>query len=117
MPRDVLIAGATGTVGSLLVRTLADGGVRPRAFVRDADRARALLGDVADLVVGNLADQDAVRDALSGADAFFLACSNVPNQVALECAAVDAARVAGVGRTTAGSRYRSARNVQLMAKP
>jgi uncharacterized protein YbjT (DUF2867 family) len=83
MPKTALITGATGTIGSLLVRTLASAGVRPRAFVRDAAKARDLLGDAADIVVGDLADPDAVRDALTDV---------------LECGAIDAARSAGVRR-------------------
>jgi uncharacterized protein YbjT (DUF2867 family) len=109
MPRTVLITGATGSVGSLLVRTLAGAGVRPRAFVRDSDKARALLGDAADVVVGDLADPDALRAALTGVEAFFLACGNVPDQVALECAAVDAARSAGVRRVVKLSARGAAR--------
>ena len=98
MPKTALITGATGTVGSLLVRTLASAGVRPRAFVRDGAKARDLLGDDADIVVGDLADPDAVRDGLTDVDAFFLACGNVGDQIALECGAIDAARSAGVRR-------------------
>jgi uncharacterized protein YbjT (DUF2867 family) len=109
MPRTVLITGATGSVGSLLVRTLAGAGVRPRAFVRDSDKARALLGDAADVVVGDLADPDALRAALTGVEALFLACGNVPDQVALECAAVDAARSAGVRRVVKLSARGAAR--------
>lgn len=109
MPRTVLITGATGTVGSALVRALAAAGVRPRAFARDADRARARLGDAADVVVGDLADAPALRSALTGVEALFLACGNVPGQVALECAAVDAARSAGVRRVVKLSARGAAR--------
>ena len=98
MPRTALITGATGTVGSLLVHALAGSGVRARAFVRNADKARALLGDDADIIVGDLSDQDTVHNALTGVDAFFLACGNVADQIDLECAAIDAATSAGVRR-------------------
>ncbi len=98
MPRTVLITGATGTVGSQLIHALAKSGVRARALVRDDARAWSMLGDAADMVVGDLADDDAMRGALDGVDTLFLACGNVPNQVQLECAAIDAARSAGVDR-------------------
>ena len=98
MSRTIMITGATGTVGRSLIRALAGGGVRPRAFVRDGAKAQVLLGDDADVVVGDLADQDALRHALTDVDAFFLACGNVGDQVTLECAAIDAARSAGVRR-------------------
>ncbi|MGS0688070.1 SDR family oxidoreductase [Nakamurella sp. GG22] len=98
MLTTVLITGATGTVGSVLVRTLVGSGVRPRVYVRDPEKARALFGGDIDVSVGDLADQDALRHALTGVDAFFLACGNVPDQVDLECAAIDAATSAGVRR-------------------
>jgi uncharacterized protein YbjT (DUF2867 family) len=98
MPVNVLVTGATGNVGSALVHALAAAGVRPRAFVRDAEKARTRLGDRAELVVGDLADAEAVRHALRDVDAVFLACGNVADQVALEQGAIDAARQARVGR-------------------
>jgi len=98
MPKSPLITGATGAVGSALVLALADVGVRPRAFVRDAEKARTTLGDNADIVVGDLADPDAVRNAMAETDALFLACGNLPDQVALESRAIDAAHAGGVAR-------------------
>ena len=73
----VLVTGATGTVGRHVVRALQERHVPVRAF----DRSRQSLAD-----------------ALAGVDRLFLACGNVPEQVAFECAAVDAAAAAGVRR-------------------
>lgn len=87
-------------------------GVRPRAIVRNADKARALLGDDADIIVGDLADRDALRDALTEVDAFFLASGNVPHQVDLECAAIDAAKSAGVRRVVKLSARGAARSAK-----
>ena len=98
MPKNVLVTGATGTVGSLVVSALASVGLRPRAFVRDLEKARGLIGDDADLAIGDLTGPDTLRSALTEVDALFLACSNVPDQLALECAAIDAAQDAGVSR-------------------
>jgi uncharacterized protein YbjT (DUF2867 family) len=88
----ILVTGATGTVGSHVVRTLAGRGEPVRAFVRDRDRAATLLGPAVDLADGDLAA------ALSGCDRVFLACGNVPEQIAFETAVVEAAAAAGVTR-------------------
>jgi uncharacterized protein YbjT (DUF2867 family) len=113
MSPTVLITAATGTVGRLLVRRLTEAGIRPRALVRDAANGRALLGEDVDIAVGDLADGDAVRDALTGVDAMFLACGNVPGQVELECAAVDAARSAAVRRVVKLSARGAARTAAV----
>src|SRR6185436_21139331 len=51
-----------------------------------------------ELAMGDFGDPASIERALSGADALFLACGNVPDQIAYECAAVDAARAVGIGR-------------------
>jgi uncharacterized protein YbjT (DUF2867 family) len=92
----VLVTGATGGVGSSVVRELRARGAAVRAFVRDPEKARALLGDDVALAVGDLADPDSIRRALDGADRLFLACGNVAGQVELETNAIEAARAARV---------------------
>lgn len=91
----VLVTGATGTVGAHVVRELRGRGVATRAFVRDPDRARQLLGAGVELATGDFADPGSLARALEGTDRLFLACANVPDQVAYECAAIDAAAAAG----------------------
>jgi uncharacterized protein YbjT (DUF2867 family) len=49
----VLVTGATGSVGSAVVRELGERRVGVRAFVRDPDRAAAILGDDVELAVGD----------------------------------------------------------------
>ncbi|WP_163998578.1 NAD(P)H-binding protein [Pyxidicoccus caerfyrddinensis] len=68
-----LVTGATGNIGSLVTHRLIRGGHRPRVFVRDAARARALFGDEVDMHVGDLARPGpALRKALAGSDGVFL---------------------------------------------
>lgn len=67
-----LVTGATGDVGSRVVRLLIEGGERPRVFVRDAKRARAIFGDQVGAHVGDLADAASLAPALGGVDALFL---------------------------------------------
>ncbi|WP_229378078.1 SDR family oxidoreductase [Streptomyces sp. VRA16 Mangrove soil] len=64
----VLVTGATGAVGRHLVRELLDSGAEVRALTRDAERARSVLPDGAEPVVGDLADADTLARALKGAD-------------------------------------------------
>ncbi len=68
-----LVTGATGNIGSLVTRRLINGGHRPRVFVRDAERARALFGDDVDVHVGDLSKTGpSLRKALAGSDGVFL---------------------------------------------
>ena len=51
-----------------------------------------------ELAPGDFADRASLDRALAGIDRVFLACGNVAGQVGHECAAIDAARAAGVQR-------------------
>ncbi len=95
---EVLVTGATGNVGSGVVRELRGRGVPVRAFVRDAAKATAMFGDGVEIVTGDFAHAASVRRAMDGVDAVFLACSNQPCQVEFETGVIDAAREAGVRR-------------------
>src|SRR5688572_21033812 len=94
----ILVTGATGSTGSEVVRALLDRGARVRAFVRDPDKARQLLGDGVQLRSGDFADPDSVRAALEGVETVFLSCADDPRRVEWETSAIDAAAAAGVGR-------------------
>jgi len=72
----VLVTASTGTIGRLLVPALQQRGIAVRRF----DRSRP------------------IAPQLDGVDALFLACPNVPDQVAYECALIDAAAAAGTDR-------------------
>lgn len=63
-----------------------------RAFVRDPGTAAQTLGPDVELASGDLAA------ALAGVDRLFLACGNTEGQIEYECAVIDAAVAAGVGR-------------------
>ena len=95
---NVLVTGATGTVGAHVVRSLRTRGLTTRAFVRQPEQATALLGDNVELAVGDFSDRRSIESALRGIDSVFLACGNIPGQVDHECAVIDAAKAAGVAR-------------------
>ena len=94
----VLVAGATGTIGSLVVRELRDRGVAVRGYARDPIKAGAVLGADLDLTIGDFADRDSLRSSMAGVDAVFLSCANHPQQVELETNVIDTAVEMGVQR-------------------
>jgi len=56
----VLVAGATGGVGKRVVKRLVERGYQVRSLVRDADKARALLGEHVELFVGDITKPEAL---------------------------------------------------------
>jgi uncharacterized protein YbjT (DUF2867 family) len=62
----VLVAGATGRTGRLVVRTLLENGFHVRAFVRDVERAKKLLGSTIDYVKGDVREIKSIKPALEG---------------------------------------------------
>src|SRR5262245_29630348 len=94
----VLVTGATGIVGSRVIRELTARGETVRALVRDPDRATELLGGGIEYVPGDFADVASVHRAMEGVDRVFLACANHPRQVEYEANVIDTAAAAGVRR-------------------
>jgi uncharacterized protein YbjT (DUF2867 family) len=64
----VLVTGAAGGTGRLVVRRLLDEGQRVRALVRDADRAREAIGDGAEIVGGDVTRSESLLPPLEGVD-------------------------------------------------
>ena len=98
MMTKVLVTGATGNIGSQVVRELRARGAYVRAFVRDPGKAAAMLGDGVEFASGDFSDAASVRRALEGVDDVFLACANDPRQVEFETGVIDAAAASGVRR-------------------
>ena len=91
-----LITGATGNVGGELVAQLIDAGHQVRAYVRNPDKARQQLPQVAQIAIGDLDDTAALNRAAEGVDAtFFMQVAPLPAQAQN---VVDAAKAAGVRR-------------------
>ncbi|HET8673429.1 MAG TPA: NAD-dependent epimerase/dehydratase family protein [Thermoleophilaceae bacterium] len=66
-----LVTGATGFLGSGLVRRLLDGGEPVRVLARSEHRARALAERGAEVVVGEITDVAALAEAVRGADVVY----------------------------------------------
>jgi uncharacterized protein YbjT (DUF2867 family) len=107
---DVLVTSATGRLGRPLVAELLERGHRVRALTRDPDSAAAaaLARRGAESVGGDFDRPEALRPALRGADAVFLATSPHHGvgpvvEAARAAALADAARAAGVPYLVYGS--------------
>ena len=108
MPR-VLVAGATGRTGSLVVAELLAQGYPVRAFVRSTAKAAERLGPDVEAVQGDLKDPDSIAAAMDGVGAVINAAgagaasgdeSNTPEMVDYQGARnlAEAAAAAGVAQ-------------------
>jgi len=94
----ILVTGATGKVGSELVRRLSERRAGFRALVRSAGKAAAIREAGGEAVVGDLADPAALKAALKGVEKLFLLTNSLPDQPETEARIVDAAKAAGATR-------------------
>ncbi|MEV7887088.1 SDR family oxidoreductase [Streptomyces sp. NPDC002817] len=104
---DVLMVGATGSIGRLAVEAAQRHGLRPRALVRDVRRARGLLPGV-ELVQGDLEDPASLRSAVVGADAIVLTHGSGGDSRPDARAHVDYGGVRNILRALDGARPRVA---------
>lgn len=95
--KSILIIGATGKVGSRIVRQLAAAGVRPRALVRSREKGEA-IASLATPVLGDLMAPETLVEAFRGAERVFILAPPTPEMEALERHSIDAAVAAGVKR-------------------
>jgi NAD(P)H dehydrogenase (quinone) len=94
MPR-MAVTGATGAVGGLVARHLADGGYEQRLLVRDAGRAPHLPG--AAMLQCSYGDRAVSEKALEGVDVLFMvSASESADRLQHHLTLVDAASAAGV---------------------
>lgn len=90
----ILVTGATGTIGTEVVRLLAERGERVRAMTRTPERANL----PAEVVRGDFDDRDSLDRAVAGADAVFLLDAPGPSIERHDLAVLDAVRSHGVGK-------------------
>ena len=62
----ILVTGATGHIGNVLVRELLESGQRVRALVRSGKTPPALVGLEVEIVPGDILDLESIRRALQG---------------------------------------------------
>src|SRR4051812_10283672 len=92
----ILVTGATGTIGSEVVRQLVARGEKVRALTRDPERAELPPG--VEVVRGHHRDVGSVAAAMAGADRAFLVGVFGPEDRDSDRGMVEAARAAGVRR-------------------
>lgn len=69
----ILVAGATGRTGQLVVAELLTNGYRVRAFVRNADEAREKFEENVEFAVGDVRQRKSIDPALNGVTAIICA--------------------------------------------
>jgi uncharacterized protein YbjT (DUF2867 family) len=94
----ILVTGATGKVGSEVVKQLAAKGEAVRVLARSPGKARALLPAGVEVAPGDLKDASSLDAAFAGVDRLFLLAATDPEQVRMERNAIAAAGRAGVRR-------------------
>jgi uncharacterized protein YbjT (DUF2867 family) len=99
----ILVTGATGLIGSELVRLLSQAGVPARALVRNQNQAQKLPGIT--WVVGDLARPETLTTAFEGAKKVFLLTHYFEDMVELQHNAISAARAAGVTHVVKASAF------------
>lgn len=93
---SILVTGATGTIGSLVVQGLAAAGAQVNAFVRTPGKQSFPAG--VKEVVGDLTDVPSLRAALASVRTLFLLNAVTPDEVTQALVALNLAREAGIER-------------------
>ena len=92
----ILVTGATGKVGSELMRLLAEAGRSARALVHSLDKAAPIQRLGLETAVGDFEQPDTLDAAMKGCDQLFLLSPPSPRQAEQEQHVIDAAKRAGV---------------------
>lgn len=98
VPPRILVTGATGRLGQLLLPRLRARGATVRAFTRQPAQALALRNQGVEPAIGDFGDADALRRALEDVSHLFLLSPITPALAAAQIAVIDAAAAAGVRR-------------------
>ena len=103
----VLAVGAAGVSAGLVVKALAARGVEVRGLVHSPDReAVARHNGAGEVVVADLLDRNALREAVNGVDGVFhIIPAFVADEAATGVALVHVAQEAGIGRFVFSSVY------------
>jgi uncharacterized protein YbjT (DUF2867 family) len=99
----ILVIGATGNIGSEVVRLLVADGKKVRALSRDAAKAKAALPAGVEVSQGDLHQPQTLAAALAGIEKLFFVSDAGPELAATGAAVFEAAQAAGVKHVVAVS--------------
>ena len=91
----IAVVGATGNTGRAVVKELKALGQNPVCVVRNADKAREVLGADAKVAVAELTDRAALETALKGVESVFVVTGHNPGMVEQQNSVLDAALKGG----------------------
>ena len=92
----ILITGATGTVGSEIVKRLSAQGIQARAVPRDFDKVEANRLPHVQFVQGDFDSPDSMRRACSGVERGFLLSNSTERAKQQQIAFVEVAKQSGL---------------------
>jgi NAD(P)H dehydrogenase (quinone) len=91
----IAVIGATGNTGRAVVKELRELGQDPVCVVRNADKAREVLGAQAKSVVAELTDRGSLEKALQGVKSVFVVTGHNPQMAEQQINVQEAAKKAG----------------------
>jgi uncharacterized protein YbjT (DUF2867 family) len=91
----IAVVGATGNTGRAVVKELQGLGQNPVCIVRNADKAREVLGANAKTAVAELTDRGALEKALQGVTSVFVVTGHNPAMAEQQIGIMEAAEKAG----------------------
>ena len=89
----ILVTGASGNVGSMVLATVRESGRPVTAMYRSESETRPAPFGVR-TVIADFADKDSLRQAFDNIESLFLVCSPVPQLVEFESSAIEVAKEA-----------------------
>jgi uncharacterized protein YbjT (DUF2867 family) len=89
------VVGATGNTGRAVVKELEGLGEKPVSIVRNADKAREVLGSSAKIAIAELDDRAGMTKALAGAKRVLIVTGHNPSSAAQQINVIEAAKAAG----------------------
>jgi uncharacterized protein YbjT (DUF2867 family) len=96
MSSNILITGATGTIGSMVTEKLLKVNAGMKVLVRSREKSEQLKQLGVTTVIGDMADKDSLRLALKNVDKIFLLSVTSPDSPVIQGNLVNIAREAGV---------------------